>query len=532
MTAVKRHLVLAAALAAAALLWHGGERAHAGDSPPPGSGWVLAGYENHYYTYYVTERVGTTTYSQLLYMEPYQDRVVYSQETRLSAITWYSRQYYSYTKLLSYRSYCYLNPYYPWDMQCTWTSEYRTDTYYTPDQQYWYTTVNVPSVQTDYRPVYGSAQLPVYRRVAKTGVCSVPVYQFVGGEGSVVMNGDGTFTMWVPQSSCLYSPYTYYWSEAQPQVVRTGQACRQKLNASLGQSTSYESVYVWTSITYGVVSSQRHQCQTIYVPQWQYSHSYDCTYEVGCEPAWSRTTVWYSPDGLLRYTRTENHPSCPNCWVYCTTVVERLVSVPQTDCRYMPYDYIQQYQTGEYRQNTRYNYSEQRWYSQQCWDTYALTTASIPRSEMVDRYVPSTSWQQMTLQMPALPDVVLGVNPGIGLTGLSSWFWVEAQGAEAQGPNGIRVRLVPSRYEWDFDGDGQVDLSTTSPGRRYPVPSDVQHTYERSSLQKPGQQYQVKVRVYFDLQLDAGQGYNTVGVISQERVKPYPVQQLQGVIGS
>jgi hypothetical protein len=90
-----------------------------------------------------------------------------------------------------------------------------------------------PYVVTDYRPVYGSVQVPVYQRVQRTGVCSVPVYQFVGGDGAVTFNGDGTFTMWIPQSSCVYSPYINYYQQATVQTVYTGQSCRQQLNARL-----------------------------------------------------------------------------------------------------------------------------------------------------------------------------------------------------------------------------------------------------------------------------------------------------------
>lgn len=522
-----------------ALLGRGGEEpalpAHA-DSPPPGSGWVLVGYQNYYYTYYITEQVGTTTVTRYLYSEPYRDRVEYFQQTMLSSITWYSQLTSNQTKLLTYRSYCWLNPYYPWDMQCHWVSEWRTDQYYQPAYRFSYTTVYVPYVVTDYRPVYGSVRVPVYQQVRRTGVCSVPVYQFVGGDGAVTLNSDGTFTMWVPQSSCVYSPYTNSYLEATPQVVYNGRACRQQLNATLSQYTSYVRVYILTSVTYSVATSQRYQCQTIYWPTWVYQYSYDCSYEVSCNPwtnSFSRTSEWYSSDGLTKYVRTEYHPGCPDCWVYCTTYVYRKVDQPVTDCRWMPYDFIQQHMTGNYYQNAYYTYRESYWYTQQCWDTYTLTTTSAARSELVDRYVPNTSWQQMTFRMPAMPDVQIGVNPGaMGLTGLPSWFWADNVGiSETEGPYGVRARLVPVRYDWDFNGDGRVDLSTTSPGRPYPMPSDVRYTYERSSASQPGRAYQVRLTVVYELQVNAGQGYRTVGTLVQERSRPYPVQQLQSSLG-
>ncbi len=533
--------VLLAAAAGALAPGHrdGAPPAAYGNSPPAGSGWVLAGYQNHYYTYYVTEQVGTTTVTQYLYSVP-QDRVVYSPETRLSAITWYSQPTWSYTRLLTYRSSCWLNPYYPWDMQCYWMSEWRTDQYYQPAQQYWYTTVNVPTVVTDYVPVYGSVQVPVYQRVPRTGVCALPVYRFVGGSGTVIVNGDGTFTMWVPQSSCVYSPYTNVYQQVTPQAVYTGQSCGQQLNAALIQSTSQQTVFVWTSITYGVATGYRYQCQTIYVPTWTLVGSSGCGQYVipECQGEWRRVIgEYYSPDGLVRYVRSEYHPACVapnyNCIVYCIDDVYRLTNQPQWDCRNMPYDWIQMYQAGENRQNTSYSYSEHRWYTTRCWHTLALTTSSALQNELVDRYVPSTGWQQMTFRMPSMPDARIGINPGaVGLTGLASWFWVEnVAPSESVAPNGIRARLVPVRYDWDFNGDGQLDLSTTSPGRPYPQPSDVAYTYQRSSLSQRERAYRVQVMVVYELQVDAGDGYRTVGEMAQERMRLYPVQQLQSALG-
>jgi hypothetical protein len=507
--------------------------AHADSSP--GAGWVLAGYQNYYYTYYVTEQVGTTTVSQYLYHEPYRDEVIYFSGTALVSITWGFRLANSYTKLLTYRSSCWLNPYYPWDTQCSWVSEYRTDQYWEAYQQYNYATVNEPYVLTYYRPVYGSVQVPVYQRVQRTGVCSVPIYQFVGGDGAVTFNGDGTFTMWIPQSSCVYSPFINYYQQATVQTVYTGQSCRQQLNARLEMSTASRTYYVSTTITYGVQSGQRYQCQTIYWPTWVYWGSRDCSYSAGWCPSqgyWEYST-YYSADGLWRYDRSAYHHPCPSCWVSCTDQIYYKTNQPVTDCRYMPYDWIQEYRSGGYYTDTFFNYYERRWYTTQCWNTYALAATSITQSEWVDRYVPSTSWQQMTLRLPAMPDVQIGVNPGAaGLTGLASWFWVENNGiSESQGPNGIRVRVIPARYDWDFNGDDVTDLSTTSPGQPYPIPSDVRYTYQRSSASQPGHAYRVRLTAVYDLQVDVGQGYQTVGQIAQERIRLYPVQQLQSSLG-
>lgn len=112
-----------------------------------------------------------------------------------------------------------------------------------------------------------------------------------------------------------------------------------------------------------------------------------------------------------------------------------------------------------------------------------------------------------------LPDVRIGANPTLGLVGLSSWFWVEnydgrpfglerrvevppvvdpdvpTDEVPANDPRRrpetftVAVTVRPSRYEWSF-GDGTT-LLTPSLGKPYPAESDVQHTYEHSSLQSP-----------------------------------------------
>jgi hypothetical protein len=112
-----------------------------------------------------------------------------------------------------------------------------------------------------------------------------------------------------------------------------------------------------------------------------------------------------------------------------------------------------------------------------------------------------------------LPDIWVGANPSLGLVGLPSWFWVENYDG---GPFGLQRRIEvppvvdpdvptdevpaddprrrseaftvtvavrPSRYEWSF-GDG-TPLVTGSLGTPYPAESDVQHTYEHSSLGSP-----------------------------------------------
>lgn len=103
-----------------------------------------------------------------------------------------------------------------------------------------------------------------------------------------------------------------------------------------------------------------------------------------------------------------------------------------------------------------------------------------------------------------LPDIKLRMNPTLGLVALPSWYWAEGYGggvfgesrtivippANPNDPNDhgisftVEVRVWGSRYDWEF-GDGK-NATTRSLGKAYPAESDIQHTYEHSSLPFPG----------------------------------------------
>lgn len=89
----------------------------------------------------------------------------------------------------------------------------------------------------------------------------------------------------------------------------------------------------------------------------------------------------------------------------------------------------------------------------------------------------------------ALPDLQIEVNPSLGLAGLSSWFWAQGYDGNAFGGSvslagvTVSVRVTPTDYEWQF-GDGTA-LESHSLGKPYPAESDVQHTYQYSSLHFP-----------------------------------------------
>lgn len=157
-----------------------------------------------------------------------------------------------------------------------------------------------------------------------------------------------------------------------------------------------------------------------------------------------------------------------------------------------------------------------------------------------------------------LPDIQIRVNPALGLVALPGWFWVEGYDGEPFGasqsvnvppavgpevpsdavPAGdprrrgnsvtVEVQLRPSRYEWSF-GDGAT-LMSQSLGKPYPTQSDIQHTYEYSSLQSPNG-FPVRLLVEFTAQYRVNGGApQALPPLRRAYETSYRVQEAQPVL--
>ena len=159
-----------------------------------------------------------------------------------------------------------------------------------------------------------------------------------------------------------------------------------------------------------------------------------------------------------------------------------------------------------------------------------------------------------------LPNAQIRVNPALGLVAMPGWFWVEgydgssfgtsrtvsvppevgpevptsvvpANDSRRQGSSfSVEVRIWPTRYEWSFgDGTSVVSLSL---GKPYPARSDIQHTYEYSSLRFPNG-FPVWLTVDFaaEFRVNGGapQGLPTIWRTYQSA---YRVQEVQPVLTS
>ena len=94
----------------------------------------------------------------------------------------------------------------------------------------------------------------------------------------------------------------------------------------------------------------------------------------------------------------------------------------------------------------------------------------------------------------------------------------------------MEVRIWPTRYNWSF-GDGS-SLVSQSLGKPYPAQSDIQHTYQFSSLGYASG-FPVRLTISFaaEYRVNGGapQGLPT---IQRTYETGYRVQEVQSVLGS
>jgi hypothetical protein len=131
-----------------------------------------------------------------------------------------------------------------------------------------------------------------------------------------------------------------------------------------------------------------------------------------------------------------------------------------------------------------------------------------------------------------VPGLEISSNPGRGLVGLRTWFWLEGGSrplSDSLSAFDVRVEVqaLPMSYEWNF-GDGTTEV-TSSPGEPYPQDSPVTHTYEESSAGHTVG-YPVSVTTVFEVRWRTNGGrWRTLPGISRTSAREYPVAESQAV---
>jgi hypothetical protein len=125
----------------------------------------------------------------------------------------------------------------------------------------------------------------------------------------------------------------------------------------------------------------------------------------------------------------------------------------------------------------------------------------------------------------------LGINPGVGLTGLPSWFWLTGAGPQmsdataSAGPLTVTVRATFTGVTWVF-GDGR-GYDSPDLGRAYPAQSDVQHVYQTDTYGRSSGYTVSGIMRYLVTYRVNGGAWQRLGVKTKVFSQQYFVYQLQ-----
>jgi hypothetical protein len=138
------------------------------------------------------------------------------------------------------------------------------------------------------------------------------------------------------------------------------------------------------------------------------------------------------------------------------------------------------------------------------------------------------------LQRIPLPNVVIRMNPSLGLVAMPGWFWGEGYNGEPFGGSAtvgtytVAVQVEPVSYTWDF-GDGTT-LVSDSLGKPYPAESDIQHTYQYSSLHYASG-FPIRLTIQFSASFSVNGGpAEPLSGMTRTSTASYRVQEVQSIL--
>jgi hypothetical protein len=126
------------------------------------------------------------------------------------------------------------------------------------------------------------------------------------------------------------------------------------------------------------------------------------------------------------------------------------------------------------------------------------------------------------------------MNPSLGLVALPGWFWAEGYNGAPLGGSAtvaaltVAVQVQPISYTWSF-GDGAT-LVSQDLGQPYPTQSDIQHTYQFSSLHfSSGFPIHLTIQFTATYSVNGGPG-QPLASMTRTYAASYRVQELQSIL--
>jgi len=163
-------------------------------------------------------------------------------------------------------------------------------------------------------------------------------------------------------------------------------------------------------------------------------------------------------------------------------------------------------------------------------NSLGLVCVPNPTDSLLPPTTPEIALADQASSRQPWPTLVMGINPGTGLTGLPSWFWLRGSASmpdatASSGPLTVSVRARLAGVTWEF-GDG-IGYDSIDLGQAYPAQSDVQHVYQTDTYGLSNGYTAAAVLRYLVTYSVNGGPWLTLGVKTKPYSQPYSVYQVQ-----
>jgi hypothetical protein len=246
-------------------------------------------------------------------------------------------------------------------------------------------------------------------------------------------------------------------------------------------------------------------------------------------PVVSQGSAGYDPNGITATASTQptatGTTSTAPSYIYrpvpgnsvpgsCPTQSNGVIS---NSCAQLPVSACPTAQTGYYVYDSNGN-------------ALGLVCVPNPTDSLLPPTTPEIALADEASSRQPWPALRLGINPGAGLTGLPSWFWLSGSASmpdavASSGPLTVRVRARLAGVSWEF-GDG-LGYDSVDLGKAYPTQSDIQHLYQTDTYHVSNGYTVIAILRYLVTYSVNGGSWNTLGVKTRPFSQQYHVYQLQ-----